>query len=300
MSSPDRSAIPPAASTARAIAQLLVAALLAVTAFAARARAFEQPTAAMLSPLPDAVFTAPATIALEATATGGDGTVALVEYFDGVEQNKIGEATVPPYLFTWTGVEAGVYFLVPFVTNSLGDRNYTFDAPISITVNPPGGPRPLSVSALRGLVPYAFFGRDGFRLRGVLPGLPAGFDPSGLRASVSVGGGVSSFVLDGFGRSLNPSNADGYSFSLHLKGRRNLKTGRIEFPGGDVPFDVKTLFNTFQFVWRDEGVAADVRSADLTFVVTVGLAGQTYTTSVPVHYTTAHGKLGRFSLQSLR
>src|SRR5690606_35784814 len=56
------------------------------------------PTVSLTSPAANAVFTAPASVGLTASASDGDGTVVLVEYFSGTE--KIGEATSSPYGFT--------------------------------------------------------------------------------------------------------------------------------------------------------------------------------------------------------
>lgn len=300
MSFLDRSLDPPSSpQAARLFARssstvLAAVALVAAVAGGGRAGAFENPSVALTSPAPDATFTAPATVVLQATASGGDGTVERVTYFDGVAQTKIGEATALPYLVTWTGVEPGAYLLVPVVTNSLGDAWYPLDGLVPIVVHPPEGPRPLDVRALRGRVPYTFGGGDGFWLKGVLHDVPAHFDPTGLRASVDVGGGVSSFRLDAAGRSENPADADGYAFVLHLKGKRDPTTGRVDFAGGDVPSELQTSFNFFQPLWQDEGIAQDVGHAELTFDVTVGLGGRTYAASVPVDYWTRSGRTGAF------
>ncbi len=56
------------------------------------------PTASITSPTNGASFTAPATVALNATATDSDGTVARVEFFSG--STKLGEDTSSPYSYS--------------------------------------------------------------------------------------------------------------------------------------------------------------------------------------------------------
>jgi hypothetical protein len=64
----------------------------------------------MTSPLPDAVFTAPATVELAASAVaigGGPGGVQAVDFLSGT--TVIGTDTTAPYTFTWTNVPVGDY-----------------------------------------------------------------------------------------------------------------------------------------------------------------------------------------------
>ncbi len=95
----------------------------------------ELPSVALTSPSDGTTFTAPATIALEADASDGDGAVTIVEFFrNGV---LVGEDLAEPYTFDWTGVAAGNYTLTAVATDDQGATNES--APIQITVNAPSG-----------------------------------------------------------------------------------------------------------------------------------------------------------------
>ncbi len=64
-------------------------------------------TVAVTAPANNAVFALGAPIPLQASATDADGAVSRVEYFAGT--NKLGQATSPPYNFTWNNAPAGVH-----------------------------------------------------------------------------------------------------------------------------------------------------------------------------------------------
>jgi RHS repeat-associated protein len=89
------------------------------------------PSVALTGPANGATFTAPATIALAATATDTDGTIAKVEFFQGA--TLIAAVTAAPYNFTWTNVAQGSYTLTARATDN--DGAATTSAPVTITVN---------------------------------------------------------------------------------------------------------------------------------------------------------------------
>lgn len=88
------------------------------------------PLVALTAPAPGAQFLAPASITLTATASDPDGSIALVEYFDGA--NKIGSATTPPYTVVWNGAAFGPHTL----TARARDNGNASDlsAPVDIVV----------------------------------------------------------------------------------------------------------------------------------------------------------------------
>jgi len=85
---------------------------------------------ALSSPANGATFTAPATIALAATAGSGTG-VTKVDFF--ANGNLVGTDTTNPYGFSWQNVSAGSYTLTAVATNTVGAA--TSSAPVAITVN---------------------------------------------------------------------------------------------------------------------------------------------------------------------
>jgi regulation of enolase protein 1 (concanavalin A-like superfamily) len=96
------------------------------------------PTVAMTTPVSGATFTAPATIALAATAGDSDGTVARVDFYAG--STLVGSDTTSPYGVTWSGVAAGTYSLTARAIDNAGAA--TTSAAVSIIVASGSGPLP--------------------------------------------------------------------------------------------------------------------------------------------------------------
>ena len=92
------------------------------------------PTVSITTPSGGATFTAPATIAIGATAADSDGTVARVNFFAG--STLLGTDQAAPYAFTWSSVPAGTYSLTAVATDD--DGAVTSSSAVSVTVtNPP-------------------------------------------------------------------------------------------------------------------------------------------------------------------
>jgi len=89
------------------------------------------PTLAITSPADNSVIFGPTNIALSASASDSDGTVAKVDYFQGT--NKLGTALSAPYSVTWSNVGVGSYTLSAVATDNNGGTNTS--APVHITVN---------------------------------------------------------------------------------------------------------------------------------------------------------------------
>lgn len=92
------------------------------------------PTVSLTSPGANVVFTAPATIALQASASDTDGTVTLVEFFAGA--TKVGQATAAPFQFTWSPVAAGSYSLTARATDNSGATATSAAVPIVVNALP--------------------------------------------------------------------------------------------------------------------------------------------------------------------
>lgn len=73
---------------------------------------------------------APATVALSASATDGDGTIARVEFYDGA--TLLGGVTQAPNIYTWSSVAAGTYKLTAKAFDSQG--LHMTSAPVVVTV----------------------------------------------------------------------------------------------------------------------------------------------------------------------
>ncbi len=98
----------------------------------------QSPSVAITSPANNASFTAPATVAISATASDADGNIARVEFFNG--PTKLGEDLSSPYSFSWSGVAAGSYALTARATDNGGA--ITTSAVVNISINPGGNTVP--------------------------------------------------------------------------------------------------------------------------------------------------------------
>ena len=97
------------------------------------------PTVTLTSPANNANFTAPASIALTATASDTDGAVTKVEFYNGA--TLIGSAPAAPYSFTWSNVPAGSYTITAKATDN--GNAITTSAAVAVTVT---GNQPPSVT----------------------------------------------------------------------------------------------------------------------------------------------------------
>ncbi|MEO8387807.1 Ig-like domain-containing protein [Polaromonas sp.] len=76
------------------------------------------PAVSITSPTNGAAFVAPATITINANATDSDGTVSMVEFFNGA--TLLGTSTAAPYSFVWSNVPLGSYSLTARATDNSG------------------------------------------------------------------------------------------------------------------------------------------------------------------------------------
>jgi hypothetical protein len=78
----------------------------------------EAPTVSLTGPANGSTFSAPASIALAATASDVDGTVARVDFYAG--STLIGSDTSPPYAWSWSNVSVGSYALTAVARDNAG------------------------------------------------------------------------------------------------------------------------------------------------------------------------------------
>ncbi|WP_127588749.1 Ig-like domain-containing protein [Paenibacillus koleovorans] len=81
------------------------------------------PDIAMSAPAEGQIFSEPATIGIDPLVTANTGSIAKVEFFNGV--TKLGEKTSPPYNYTWSSVAAGSYAIKVKATDSNGKSSET-------------------------------------------------------------------------------------------------------------------------------------------------------------------------------
>ena len=95
------------------------------------------PTVSLTSPAPGSTYTAPATVALAATASDADGTIARVDFF--ANSTLLSSDTTSPYSFSWTNVAAGPYSLTAVATDNAGLQTTSSAVAITVSAAPGGG-----------------------------------------------------------------------------------------------------------------------------------------------------------------
>ena len=88
------------------------------------------PTAVLTSPVANSSFTSQANISITANASDADGSVNLVEFYNG--STKLGSASAAPYSLNWDNVAAGTYSLTAIATDNQNAR--TVSPAVSISV----------------------------------------------------------------------------------------------------------------------------------------------------------------------
>jgi uncharacterized repeat protein (TIGR02059 family) len=88
------------------------------------------PTVVITSPVNNSSFTSPANITINANASDPDGTISLVEFYNGTI--RIGSSSEAPYSFNWSNVDVGTYSLTIIVTDNLNTK--TTSSAISVSV----------------------------------------------------------------------------------------------------------------------------------------------------------------------
>jgi subtilisin family serine protease len=95
------------------------------------------PTISISQPADGTTFTAPATIAIQATAADADGSVTRVEFF--ANGNQIGISTTPPYQISWANVPVGHYTVHAIATDNDGLTQASVPVSIDVIAAPSNG-----------------------------------------------------------------------------------------------------------------------------------------------------------------
>lgn len=89
------------------------------------------PVVALTAPASGASYVAPASVALTATASDTDGTIARVEFYSGT--TLLGTDTSSPYSFTWSSAAAGTYSLTAVAYDNAGATGTSAARTITVT-----------------------------------------------------------------------------------------------------------------------------------------------------------------------
>jgi hypothetical protein len=96
------------------------------------------PIVRITRPVNNSIFTAPANITIEASATDSDGVIAKVEFFEGT--NKLGEASGSPSSFSWNNAAAGTYALTARATDDDGATTTSDAVMVAVAAAPTPSP----------------------------------------------------------------------------------------------------------------------------------------------------------------
>jgi hypothetical protein len=121
----------------------------------------EAPVVTLTEPASGSTLSAPATFSLVANATDADGTIAAVEFFEG--GNSLGRVTIPPFVWSWSGVPEGSYLLTAVATDNLGATSSSEG--VAVTVLPFSGTAPTLVVEVDGDTIRLAWGGAGFQLQ---------------------------------------------------------------------------------------------------------------------------------------
>jgi hypothetical protein len=97
------------------------------------------PVVSITSPSNNSAFTTGASITINATASDGNGTVSLVEFYNG--NILLGQDATSPYILTWNNVQIGGYSLTAKATDNAGAT--TSSPGVSIVVAAPPNMPPI-------------------------------------------------------------------------------------------------------------------------------------------------------------
>ena len=117
------------------------------------------PSVQLTSPANGANYTAPATIAVAASASDPDGTVAQVAFYSG--QTLIGSDTTAPFSVSWTNVAPGSYTLTAVATDNLGATKTSVPIVVQVVAPPASTPFGGQPAAIPGLIEFENFDDGG-------------------------------------------------------------------------------------------------------------------------------------------
>jgi hypothetical protein len=155
-----------------------------------------------------------------------------------------------------------------------------------------GGGTTLSftVARMSGGAKFKSGGHDFCSLSGILPQVPAGFNPNQQTLVLNIKGATVTFLLNAKGQGKAANGA----IQLKLKRAKPAKGTKVGvFPGGDVAFVAKIQKGTWAAIWEmDPAVTVATPLYDIP--VTIQFAGTVYATTVQAAYSSKAGIGAKF------
>jgi hypothetical protein len=91
----------------------------------------QAPTVSLTSPVGGTSFVGPASLAMTATASDADGTIARVDFYQGM--TLLGTDSSSPYAFAWTNVATGTYVLTAIAVDNSGLTTASSTVQVEVT-----------------------------------------------------------------------------------------------------------------------------------------------------------------------
>jgi hypothetical protein len=168
----------------------------------------DPPSVRLTSPSAGAIFRAPATVTLTASATDPEGRLAKVEFYVG--STRLGTDTSAPYTFTWSASTVGTFALTAVAYDAAGNRATSPSVNVAVQSGTSSEPPPTDPPPITAAPRYVVF-----------------------QASPDHAALVVSYRLDVFSATANPSTA------------RPLATVSLGKPTPDAVGDIKSDLSTF-------------------------------------------------------
>ena len=189
---------------------------------------------------------------------------------------------------------AGVFTIMVTVVDAQGNTT-TGSSALTVAGAAAASKVPMAVSKMRGRVTLNAPNRDMCSFSGVIPSMPAGFDPTGLALALSVNGAMVNFTLDGKGHAKASLGQAGQgTIALSLKpSKRNKTTRKQVFLGGNINFKAMIKDGTWAAVWGIPTTKS--KNVPLLMTVDLQLSGQIYeAANINTTCSVTAGKSGTF------
>jgi Zn-dependent metalloprotease len=116
------------------------------------------------------------TVTLTAAAADRDGTITLVEFYNG--SAKLAQVETPPYVYVWENIPAGNHLLTARATDNEGGTKESTPRFLTVTVTPPGDKPQLSIESIaQGTVRLKVSGPPGYYIISMAENLNRGEAP---------------------------------------------------------------------------------------------------------------------------
>lgn len=236
-------------------------------------------TVAITAPAVSAPFTAPATVAITATAKSSNGTINKVEFYNGTK--LLGEDASSPYTYSWTNVAAGTYTITAVATDNKAVK--TTSEAVTVKVNVPQAPYGGTARAIPGTVQFEEYdeGGNGVAYFDSSPGTSVSPAPNfrtdedvDIETCTDIGGGYNlGYTIAGewLEYTVNVAAAGKYTLTLRVACNGTDRTVALQSDGTAITGDVKIPDTGDWQIWEDVTVKdVQLKAGKQVIRITIG------------------------------